>query len=243
MFEIRSTFNDKVINVYIPPRHKTICVSLSGGVDSALLLWHILQYQKEVNNKFKIILYTTGGRNRTYFNFYHALKVQQWIFNYTNFNHNYSWCTFKQQQTMTSSMYPHMKAIGKIYRTTLFISGRTSWPPKDKLKPYWEPGELKTTDGNDVTKAEAITFSRQSSDPLMEKLQNSDSDADKWFLPESYFYTPLIPVDKKWVWGSYNYYGIKDLINATRSCEGKQPILNDPCGKCWWCLERSWAIS
>jgi hypothetical protein len=241
MFEIKSTYNKESIKVNIQDNHKTVCVSVSGGTDSALLLWNILQYQKETNNRFKVIIYTSSGRTKKYFNFYHALKVQQWIFNHTGFDHNYVWCTFKQKASITSSMYKHMKSISLLHKPTLFISGRTSWPPEDQLPAYWKKGQTTSHTGLRISTTEAITYGRDKNQPVLERLQDEDPQANKWFKPDTFYYTPMISVDKKWIWGSYKHYGIEDLWNATRSCEGEQPILNEKCGTCWWCKEREWA--
>ena len=158
MFDIKSTHNNKTLNISIPNEHKVVCVSVSGGADSALMLWHLLNYQKETNNRFKLIIYTTGGRNRTYFNFYHSLKVQQWIFKHTKFDHDYTWCTFKQRNTNTARMYSHMKVIAKKFGATLFVSGRTGWPPEDELEPYWTEGQTIGWDGYPISEAEAKTL-------------------------------------------------------------------------------------
>ena len=241
MFNIKSNYNDKIIKVEIPEKHKTICVNVSGGADSALLLWNILRYQKLTNNRFKIILYTTSPRTRRSFNFYHALQVQRWIFNTTqfdDFNHDYVWCTYRTYQNDTSAQYSHMRKIGSEYKPTLFISGRSSWPQSKELPPHW------TTDsGNVITKAEARSYTRSSDSPILERLQDADPYADNWFAPDTFYYIPLISVDKKWIWGSYKHYKIANLWNTTRSCEGDIKILDNRCGECWWCLERNWAKS
>lgn len=241
MFNIKSNYNDKIIRIEIPEKHKTICVNVSGGADSALLLWNILRYQKQTNNRFKIIIYTSAPRTRRYFNFYHALQVQRWIFNTTqfdDFDHDYVWCTFRTYDNMTSAQYSHMRKIGSEYKPTLFISGRTSWPQSEELPPHW------TSDSNNpIEVAEALSYTRSSDSPVLERLQDTDPNADKWFAPDTFYYTPLISVDKKWIWGSYKHYKIAGLWNATRSCEGDGKILDGNCGACWWCLERKWAKS
>jgi hypothetical protein len=236
MFEIQSKYNDKVIQVNIPQRHKVICVNVSGGADSALLLYKTMQYQKETNNRFKIIAYTSAGRTRTFFNFYHASKVQYWITDQTQFEHNLSWCTFKRRDTNTSAQYSHFKIIAMQHQATLFVSGRTAWPPKDELPPYWQLG-----DDLKLSKAEAQSYTRNSNMNPYQKYGDDDPKAHKWFKPNSYFYMPFISVDKKWIWGSYKHYGIEALWNATRSCEGYQQILQPSCQECWWCKEREWA--
>jgi len=71
---------------------------------------------------------------------------------------------------------------------------------------------------------------------------------------------PFRFVDKSWIVAQYFYYGIEDLFNLTRSCEGDvthkkiaptipnyqsyKPEMDVPeCGTCFWCLERNWALS
>ena len=63
---------------------------------------------------------------------------------------------------------------------------------------------------------------------------------------------PLRFTDKSWVLKQYRKHDIMDLFEKTRSCEGEfegidystykiyQPI--PICHKCFWCLEREWAI-
>lgn len=57
---------------------------------------------------------------------------------------------------------------------------------------------------------------------------------------------------KDWVVKQYVNFGIMDLFNITRSCEGEFSTINyltyapnDPvptCGECFWCKEREWAV-
>lgn len=60
---------------------------------------------------------------------------------------------------------------------------------------------------------------------------------------------PLMYINKAWVIKQYKDYDILDLLYVTRSCEcyldddehwdGKRP---DDCGECFWCYERHWAM-
>ena len=241
MFNIKSNYNDKIVRVEIPEKHKTICVTVSGGADSALLLWKILRYQKQTNNRFKIIMYTSSPRTKRCFNFYHSLQVQRWIFDTTQFdgfNHDYAWCTFRTYGGLTSAQYSHWRKLATEYKPTLFISGRTSWPQSKELPPHWT-----TNSDQAIEVAEANSYKRNGEAPILERLQDTDPNADKWFAPDTFYYTPLISVDKRWIWGSYKHYKIAGLWNTTRSCEGDIKILDNICGECWWCLERSWAKS
>lgn len=63
---------------------------------------------------------------------------------------------------------------------------------------------------------------------------------------------PFRFTEKSWVLSQYRLYGILDLFNLTRSCEGVFPDLDyktytpgqevPVCGECFWCKERKWAI-
>lgn len=63
---------------------------------------------------------------------------------------------------------------------------------------------------------------------------------------------PFVNVQKDWIIRQYLNYGIGDLLEITRSCEGEfdgldytnykpyQPV--PVCGTCFWCKEREWGI-
>jgi hypothetical protein len=63
---------------------------------------------------------------------------------------------------------------------------------------------------------------------------------------------PLRFVDKSWVVRQYLNYDILELFHMTRSCEGEIAGIDytnyipdqhvEECGKCFWCLERNWAM-
>lgn len=52
------------------------------------------------------------------------------------------------------------------------------------------------------------------------------------------WYGPLKNIDKKQVAELYKRYNIEDLFDYTRSCV----MQSDHCGHCWWCHERMWAF-
>lgn len=57
-------------------------------------------------------------------------------------------------------------------------------------------------------------------------------------------YIPFTNVNKKYIAALYQLYGLTDdLFPLTRSCEALCRIPESAhCGKCWWCEERKWAF-
>lgn len=63
---------------------------------------------------------------------------------------------------------------------------------------------------------------------------------------------PFRFIDKSWIVKQYKSFGIFDLFEKTRSCEGEFKSVNytnytpgqyvPVCGTCFWCKEREWAI-
>lgn len=63
---------------------------------------------------------------------------------------------------------------------------------------------------------------------------------------------PFVNVQKDWIVRRYIENSITDLFDITRSCEGEFEDLNyknyksyqpvPVCGKCFWCLEREWGL-
>jgi hypothetical protein len=64
---------------------------------------------------------------------------------------------------------------------------------------------------------------------------------------------PFRFTEKSWIVGKYKELDIMELFDLTRSCEGEFEELNyknytpgqyvPVCGKCFWCLEREWALN
>ena len=63
---------------------------------------------------------------------------------------------------------------------------------------------------------------------------------------------PFVHTKKDWIIQQYYDLGIEDLLDITRSCEGEFEGLNYEtytpgdsvpiCGECFWCLEKEWAL-
>ena len=51
-------------------------------------------------------------------------------------------------------------------------------------------------------------------------------------------HAPFVDVDKRFIIQCYTDFNVQDLLELTNSCT--RAIGN--CGECWWCQERNWAI-
>jgi hypothetical protein len=74
-------------------------------------------------------------------------------------------------------------------------------------------------------------------------LRNRDPDSEKSISPA--VERPYINVDKKFVADVYYKNDIQDLIDLTNSCTGTAKETNgfmEPCKKCFWCYEKYWAF-
>lgn len=60
------------------------------------------------------------------------------------------------------------------------------------------------------------------------------------------FYKPFVNIDKKWVAGMYHECGLmEDIYPLTISCVGSSrstDYFSKPCGKCFWCFEKQWSF-
>lgn len=54
-------------------------------------------------------------------------------------------------------------------------------------------------------------------------------------------YIPFVNTTKQGLAALYTELALEELFPITRSCESRT-VIDDHCGKCWWCKERVWAF-
>ena len=57
-------------------------------------------------------------------------------------------------------------------------------------------------------------------------------------VAEAKNHAPFVNIDKRFIAQAYIDFGITELLDMTNSCTRPQ----GDCGECWWCQERAWAI-
>lgn len=216
--------SDQAIEIIIPENIKTIGMKVSGGTDSAILLYILCDYIYKNNLDIKILPITDVYLSRP-ISSEGALRVTHKIkelFNYQlNFlldNHIY----YRGRKIEKFMLWHDVKMLEEGV-VDMIITGRTATPPKEAGEELWNTRPADRT-GSDKSVHVPI-------------IPN---------FPQWTFYRPMNNVDKKFVAEMYDLYGVREsLFPTTMSCIADFPNnkgWSQPCGYCHWCLEKQWAF-
>mgnify|MGYP002414146107 CR=1 FL=1 len=215
-------------------RWNRIGISLSGGADSALAAYIIL------SNTNAEIVFTSQIR------MWKTRPWQRWIAKDV-----VSW--FKEKFTnkithLENFVPPEMEEPNTTYITDEY--GKSKPGNRIILRAYNE--YVAHTHKLDAWYA-GVTLNPA------EKFDGALSDRDQASIPVQMEHMgltvchPFVNVRKDWIIRQYMNYGIGELLEITRSCEGEfegldytnykpyQPV--PVCGECFWCKEREWGIA
>lgn len=224
--------------------NKKVMLALSGGTDSALLLylfclykpdWDIIchtgidkhkdpwlgEYAKDIihfmNSTFpstNIIHEVYKFDSLDYMNLYYSKKEY-------DLQPDKSILPTPQGYSKAWTSRPYKAAIRRKYKTKLSTHGISHNPPIDVQ--------------------EKMGFQH-----TVEPLRNKKYDELQINPHGSVHYKPFINVDKKFIAGLYEQFGlINTLFPLTMSCIGFAPEtknFTEPCKKCFWCYEKKWAF-
>ena len=197
----------------IPIFDKPVGIMVSGGTDSALLLYLLLQkYQTTIQ------IFTIANSKRKYYNTKAALDVVNKCIELTG-NHNLEHHVFHRFIQKDNDFYD----IPKIYQERQLVDkvfhGITANPPSNVLS-----GFPTVQSERDI------------------ELRNPDIKKNE-MPENSAFVLPWINIDKKEIYQYYKNLGLlESLYPLTRSCESNKDLGPQHCGVCWWCAERKWAF-
>jgi 7-cyano-7-deazaguanine synthase in queuosine biosynthesis len=221
------------INFEIPLKFKKIAVNISGGADSAILLYMLIKYLQENNrNDVEVNAITCNGEKKGRRNVQYAVNVVNTVLDLTNFhNFNMHYVYYRPDQDYKYAREVETDLLDK-QLIDLVCTGLT-------CNPYSHDTKVVDASGNVVDLTTDALVSR------------NGTKHRKWSINHfRNFYHPFANVDKRMIADLYEHFNVTDLLfTQTRSCEAlpdhkwyTEEGTKQPCGNCWWCLERKWAF-
>lgn len=224
--------------IAIPKDRKNILMSLSGGADSAILLYLTAKNISENNIETKITPYTCVEHFRPG-NDWNASKIIDIVkghFPNVSFEeHIVEMIPDDYDRGNKTSKVAHMREMVRELISTgkydLYMGGISSFPSQEEL------------DKNPKLKAKAgdVGPEDRSKNRTHDNIDWPHSEKNKTIM----LYFPFRMKDKKDLAAYYEEYGLHDLLKYTASCVGWHEYTNnftEPCKECFWCLEKYWAF-
>lgn len=219
---------DQEVNFSIPQNFTKIAVNCSGGADSSILLYTLIKFlEKNNRTDTKITVLTCANDLKNRWNARNAAKVIDFVIENTKTNLIDLHISYYRDFQKTKYFHEVEHDLFKNNKIDLVVSGITANPPVG------------------VT---VLNANNQLIDLSEEALPERNSKEQKtWYNNDvGTWYTPFINVDKRMIAEIYRHFDLTDtLLPLTRSCEAiekKLKTYEEPCGTCWWCLERKWAF-
>jgi 7-cyano-7-deazaguanine synthase in queuosine biosynthesis len=208
-----------------------IGIMVSGGVDSAILLYYLMKHSKDT-----IHIYTTGSNIKYRRNSIIAPRVVEKCIQLTNNNNVVHHIHYDEEATDSSMCIAPQKDIRpSINKIRVVYDGTTMNPPDDVASKF-------------VPEFDFDTSRKNTGDNVM-------------YYHDDKFYMPWANIDKQGIAKMYREEKLIDsLLPVTRSCEYDPTSdyyyantwprwgdeIRDPylghCGECWWCKEREWGF-
>ena len=233
--------------IEIPCITENVIIRLSGGVDSALLLWLICgtwDYTKKPLTVWPVTV-VHGVRN---WQNYHAQQVYDFI------QDHWKNVRFAPLQSMTCEdpggipSNPKNKnnyvdyqenlidsTVQRIGERTQVFNGVTANPPELEGQKYWGYSKV----FHDVWECRE----KHRDWDLRHDRKEVDFDEKRNII----HCNPFIKFHKGHIAQMYKDLKLVDtLLPLTRSCEGWDYMTNgftEECGECWWCKEKEWAFN
>lgn len=199
-----------------------IGVSVSGGADSAILLYFLMKYHKH-----KIYITTLADRSKYLRNPKKSLDVVAKIVELTK-NENYEHMIRYVNQQTEENLFKDLTFLIENKQIIKFYQGVTANPPDDILHSNKHFSTLTTENHERNPNEFRVTDTTSMTRPW--------TNIDKKIIAKMYKNEGLL----------------ETLFPLTGSCEWQEhmPYINngvdpykDYCGKCWWCEERLWGFN
>lgn len=233
--------------IEIPLIKENVIVRLSGGADSALLLWLICgtwEYSKKPLTVWPVTV-IHGVRN---WQSYHAQQVYDFIQEHwpnVNFMPHKAWlCEDPGGDPGNKNKNNYVdfqerlidETVEKIGEMTQVFNGVTANPPELIGQKYW---------GSSNVFGENVWECREKHRDW--DLRHDRKEVD-WDEKRNIIHcNPFIKFHKGHIAQLYKELNLVDtLLSLTRSCEGWDYMTDgftQECGECWWCMEKDWAFN
>lgn len=235
--------NDHV-KIYIDTSWKKIGLSVSGGADSALLSWMICNIisKENLDIEVHVISHIRMWKTRPWQK-YDSLKVFSFLkeaFPTLNFIRHENFIApdieYGNIGPAIKDEYGNMKSGDQIT-----VRSHAEYICATQNLNAWFAALTMNPDNDSITNG-------------MPDRVHQHQDVNKLIIEQqgTYICHPFLYTTKDWIVKKYKEFGIINLFNITRSCEGEFSELDytnykpgqavPECGKCFWCQEREWAI-
>lgn len=213
-----------------------VIVRLSGGADSALLLWMVCDSWKKagMDNDLNIYPITVIHGQRPWQSYYvqHIIDIVREDFPTINIHAPKTRLCEKPKVDYVDYQENLIQEIVDKHGECMRFNGVTLNPPKEIGESYWGDGE----------EYGHIWDNRE----LHRDWENRESKFSKLFRDE-WHCNPFYTSHKGHIAELYKELGLLEkLLPFTRSCEGWAHItksFTEVCNQCWWCRERDWAFN
>ena len=219
--------SDQKVNLIIPSGVKRIGLCLSGGADSAILLYILCKYIKDNNLDITILPITSCVLAKPIMiegTFRVTNKVRE-LFNYDTPFLLDNFLYYRGRKVFQYDLNAQIMLLKEGVIDFLIGAGTTFGSEEEmKANNMWEDRPI-----------------HRALDYVPSEYENLIPGNDKYKI-----YKPFLKVDKRFVAEMYEQYGVMDtLLPVTKSCIAgfsESEGWSKPCKKCWWCKERFWAF-
>ena len=205
---------------------KKIGINLSGGTDSALVMFFTLK-ELEKRKSDACIVPITGVHNLRPTNIWNAEEIvllfQEMFPSIRFYDHQVNYYDKDHEKDKVNKHKAHENTLWENDIIDVLFHGRTANPEKEEAETHnlmYKREERRDRDNHSRS-----VFHENHSKP---------------------FYCPFEYVDKRFVAEMYDRYSLMDeLFPITASCveyANKTDNFSKPCKECWWCREKKWAF-
>lgn len=225
-------------------QHHNVLVALSGGTDSALMLWLLCQIMPEK----RIVCHTGTDISKDPFVGEYASEIFDWMKEqYPKVN------LIHEKYDFDSSLLEHIqqarKEIEEAEDKSIFptvwghAKAVSSRKPKSIIRKKYDI----TLSMHGISKNPPIEVQEEMGFVhVAEPRRNQEYDEIDYKSNGKMHCKPFVNVDKKFIAALYEQFGLmKTLFPLTMSCIGNGPATDwfqKPCKKCFWCYEKKWAF-